>query len=326
MKAYIDANKANTIRACVATSNPVLLIGETGLGKTTIIREMANENGKNLVRVSLNGSTSIEEILGKWLAKEGTTFWQDGVLIEAMKKGDWIVFDEINAALPEVLFVLHSLLDDDRKVTIIEKNNEVEVPHPDFRFFATMNPTEEYAGTKEVNKALMSRFTAVINIEVPSAEVEVNIMKDKGIDSVVATQLVELAGKLRKKKADDEIYYFCSTRDLIHAGTLIGQGIPFEDATFSSIFGKMSKQERDFLGGLVKFKSGIKRGVDEIIREANDNKIKADALTKDILTSQSENKTLREEILRLNKIVETVDTSAQKEKMKEMFDKVIAEL
>lgn len=247
MKIYIDETKKKVIEACIEQKAPVLLVGETGLGKTTIIREMAHEKKKNLIRVSLNGSTSTEEILGKWLAKDGSTFWQDGILISAMKNGDWIVFDEINAALPEVLFALQSLLDDDRKVTLIEKSNEVVKPTEDFMFFATMNPTEEYSGTKEMNKALISRFNAVVHIEVPSNVIEVKIIEDKGIDGYVATSLVVIADKLRQMKKDEQIYYFCSTRDLIHAGLLIKQGLTLEEASQYAISGKMSKQEQDFV-------------------------------------------------------------------------------
>lgn len=240
---YIDKDKRETVEKCIEIDSPVLLIGETGLGKTTIIREIAKTKKKNLVRVSLNGSTSTEEILGKWLAKSGSTFWQDGVLVQAMKNGDWIVFDEINAALTEVLFILHSLLDDDRSITIVEKDNELLKPHKDFRFFATMNPSEEYSGTKEMNKALISRFTAVIYISVPSFETEVSILKDEGCDDTTATMLVKIAEQLRKKKEDEEIYYFCSTRDLLHAFHLQRAGIDIKNAIAYAIFGKMSRGE-----------------------------------------------------------------------------------
>lgn len=241
---FVRKDHLHILEACIKISEPSLLVGETGTGKTSIVQKLANRDKKNLIRVSVNGSTGIEEIIGKWLVSKGSTYWQDGILINAMKNGDWIVFDEINAALPEILFSLHSLLDDDRRVILVEKSNEVLRPHEDFRFFATMNPSEEYSGTKDVNRALLSRFNSVIYFEHPQENIEVKILNDRTkIETGIALNLVRLANELRKMKRDGDLYYYCSTRDLIHASKLIQNGVAKNDAVFASIANKMTKDE-----------------------------------------------------------------------------------
>lgn len=240
---FVSKSNLALLEACVETNNPALLIGETGTGKTTLIREVAKEYDKTLIRISVNGSMGVEEILGKWLVEKGTTKWQDGILTMALRQGHWVVMDEINAALPEILFVLHSLLDDDRKIILPEKDNEVVKPHEEFRFFATMNPPEEYAGTKDMNKALMSRFTAVLNIEVLSQAEEVKLLVTKGSDEDTAYKLVRLAGELRLEKSKDNIFYFCSTRDLVQVVVLTKQGLKLSDAITGSIINKMGEKE-----------------------------------------------------------------------------------
>ncbi len=202
-----------------------LLIGETGTGKTTCLRDLSYKHDKELIRVSVNGATSIEEIVGKWLLKENATFWVNGVLLNAMQKGQWIVFDEINAALPEVLFALHSVLDDDRKLMIAEKDGEIVRPHPDFRFFATMNPTINYAGTKEMNSALMSRFGIVIQMPhlTPNLEQEL-LQKFGGLAEDKAGLLTHGGVLLRKAWDNEQISLYCSTRDLLHAARLMTLG------------------------------------------------------------------------------------------------------
>lgn len=240
---YTSSMNQNLINACIESNAPLLLIGETGTGKTTILREIAKERKKSLVRISVNGSMGVEEILGKWLVEEGTTKWQDGILTSAMKKGSWVVMDEINAALPEILFTLHSLLDDDRAIILPEKDNELVRPHKDFRFFATMNPPEEYAGTKDMNKALLSRFTAVLKVDVLSEIKEAQLLEKKGAKAEDAALLVKVASFLRLSKSRDDIFYYCSTRDLVQVVELMNGGVMLNEAFQGAVINKMTPDE-----------------------------------------------------------------------------------
>jgi len=248
---FVSKGNIKLLKACIDTDNPALLIGETGVGKTTIIREVAKEQKKNLVRISVNGSMGVEEILGKWLVDKGTTKWQDGILTAALRSGDWVVMDEINAALPEILFTLHSLLDDDRKIILPEKDNEVVVPHTNFRFFATMNPPEEYSGTKDMNKALMSRFHAVIYVDVLSETDEVKLLEIKGADLDTALKLVKVATILRLQKTRDNIFYFCSTRDLVQTAQLKKSGLTLVEAFTGAVVNKMGRDEYKLVEPLI---------------------------------------------------------------------------
>jgi Mg-chelatase subunit ChlI len=204
------------IEGCINDDAPVLLIGDTGTGKTSIIRELAYKHKKCLIRINLNGQTSIDEFVGKWLIKGGETIWQDGVLIQAMRNGHWIVVDEINSALPEILFVLQSLLDDDKSIMLAEKDGEIVKPTKGFRFFATMNPPDEYAGTKDLNKAFLSRFEIILDFKYLKKPQEVKLLIERTkIDKKIAPILVEFANTVRKAKKNEELDYTFSTRDLI---------------------------------------------------------------------------------------------------------------
>lgn len=197
----------------------VLLVGESGTGKTSAIRYLAAETGNGLRRVNLNGGTTADELVGRLLINDKGTYWVDGVLTEAMRNGEWIVLDEINAALPEVLFVLQSVMDDDGYLVLNEKDDkEIVRKHPNFRLFATCNPPE-YAGTKEMNKALLSRFAICINAEFPNEKVELEIVNhhlgNAVAQSEMAIKLVGLAGTTRKAKDEGKADYAVNTRDII---------------------------------------------------------------------------------------------------------------
>lgn len=246
-------NLMQTCAKAIESNMPVLLVGETGTGKTTLVRELAEKQNKVCHRFSLNGSTTVEEIVGFKTIKGGSVQFQDGLLIDAMKKGDWVVFDEINAALPEVLFCLHSLLDDDRKVTILEDEGRVVRPHADFRFFATMNPTRTYAGTKEMSKAMLSRFGVVLHVEQLPPNIEQQILEDIGAKSNDAARLVHIARKIREMHSKEEVGMVCSMRELISCATLIQAGLTMGDVVEKCI---ISKEENDEERELLKAEIG----------------------------------------------------------------------
>lgn len=210
---YYQEEDLQILEHCIEANQPALLIGETGTGKTTLLKHLATQKKKNLVRLSMNGNMGTEEILGKFILENGKTSWQDGILTTAVRNGDWIVFDEINSASAEVLFALHALLDDERALVLPEKDNERVEAHKNFRFFASMNP-EDYAGTRAMNQAFKSRFF-ILNVKhlPPDAEVELLSTKYK-VKKDTAKKVVSIGTKLRELKKNEEITYFCSTRDL----------------------------------------------------------------------------------------------------------------
>jgi midasin len=70
-----------------------------------------------------------------------------GVLVEAMRKGHWIILDELNLAPSDVLEALNRVLDDNRELFIPETQETVRA-HPHFMLFATQNPPGLYGGRK----------------------------------------------------------------------------------------------------------------------------------------------------------------------------------
>lgn len=210
-----------SLEVAIAKNTPVLLVGETGCGKTSVVRELAAKHKRTFSRFNMTGETSVDEFVGKYTLINSETVWQDGILIKAMKEGHWLVVDEINVALPEVLLIMNSLLDDDRAVTLVNHDGERIECHDNFRFFGTMNPTDEYAGTKELNKAFLSRFGMVLEMSYPSAEVETRILTEAGVDEKYAPKMVDFATHTRRLKKEGKLFYTCSTRDLLHWGAVI---------------------------------------------------------------------------------------------------------
>jgi cobaltochelatase CobS len=233
---------------------PVLLIGETGVGKTMSVRYLASATKNGLRRVNLNGATTVDEFLGKLLINEQGTYWVNGVLVDAMLAGDWILLDEINACLPEIAFSLHSLLDDDRMVVLMEYDGRIVRPHPDFRLFASMNPSEEgrYGGTKTLNEALLDRFPVVIRMEyLPQGEEIEAVMSQSGnLDREVVERMVRVARDVREAIHNEKIFGSFSTRRVVDWARMSLAFDVLESARYT-VLSKLSKYDAEAVEDII---------------------------------------------------------------------------
>ena len=242
------------IAYAVVRNLPVLLIGETGVGKTLAVRYLAWKTNNGLRRVNLNGATTVDEFLGKLLINEQGTYWVNGVLVDAMLSGDWILLDEINACLPEIAFSLHSLLDDDHMVVLMEYDGRIVRPHPNFRLFASMNPSEEsrYGGTKTLNEALLDRFPVVIRMEYLDEEEEIDavIAQSGNSDREVVTRMVRIAMDVRDAIHNEKVFGSFSTRRVIDWARMSLQFDIRESANYT-VLSKLTKYDAQVVEDII---------------------------------------------------------------------------
>jgi len=203
----------------------VCLEGPTGSGKTTLPRYFAYKHQLPYRRVSLNGGTTPEDLIGHYTLVDGKTLWVDGILTQAVKRGWILVIDEPNFAPPEVLSVLNALTDDEGILVLAQKEGEVIKPHPNFRLITTMNPSEEgYAGTNEMNESLLDRFDVTLYIGY-NHQVEKNILKEMKIKSNDITKILNFTQKIREAYKEKEILTPFSTRQMMSFASLFKNGM-----------------------------------------------------------------------------------------------------
>lgn len=254
---WFPEEQARAIGIALKENISCLLIGETGTGKTSAVRELAFLRKQPYVRVNLHGYTSPDELIGSKSASQGSTYFEKGVIIKAMEEGAILVVDELNAATPDCMFIFHALLDDDRKITL--QTGEVVKPHPEFRFFATMNP--DYEGTKSINRAFMDRFGIVLHIDHMSPDKEEQYLVERGIDAANAHNMVLFATSYRAAHKEGKTLTYCSTRSLLQWGDLIKTGMSLEDAFIYAVAGKARQDEKqalmDVFSATVKINLGL---------------------------------------------------------------------
>lgn len=189
----VTVSRLRSLLPAVHMNHAVALVGETGVGKTALIRFLAYLTNNNYVRINLKDMAEVSELVGSYVPTEdGPMVWQDGLLVEAMKEGYWVVLDEANLAGPGILERLNQLLDRGGYLELQERGNQNDEPiTPDgnFRLFVTMNPTD-YAGRNALSPAFANRFV-VKWFEKPTSKELIAIVKEKyGVSDGVARRLV----------------------------------------------------------------------------------------------------------------------------------------
>lgn len=143
--------------AALLAGEHLLLVGPKATGKNILAANLAAVFGRPIWNVSFHIQMDAEGLLGTDTLREGRVAFRPGPIVECAEAGGFAVLDEINMARNEALAVLHSLLDD-RGMVEVPGHGIVEL-HAAARIIGTMN--HGYAGTRELNEALASRFVVL---------------------------------------------------------------------------------------------------------------------------------------------------------------------
>ncbi|XP_067631338.1 midasin isoform X2 [Eurosta solidaginis] len=196
---------------------PVLLQGPTSAGKTSLIDYVARRSGNHCLRINNHEHTDLQEYIGTYVADvTGKLSFKEGVLVQAMRNGYWIILDELNLASTDILEALNRVLDDNRELYIPETQTLVKA-HANFMLFATQNPPGLYGGRKTLSRAFKNRFIELHFPEIPRDELETILEKRCLIPTSYAKKMVLCMSDLQKNRKTTTKNVF-TLRDLFRWG------------------------------------------------------------------------------------------------------------
>eukprot|EP00400_MALV-I_sp_L67-5_P000794 gene794-183_t len=208
-----DTTKINIAKviSMSETGRPILLQGDTGVGKSATVEAAARRQGKQLERFNMSSRIEIEDFIGKvQFNSDRKPEFIPGILSRAAEQGLWLLLDELNLAPPELFTILEAVIDN-KPVMLNDSSSSsnssrtVQI-HPDFRIFATQNPnTGNFRGKREdQTKQLTDRFLFLNFDPLPKKEWEevvAELLERQGIKGApkLAETMVDLHFKVQKK-------------------------------------------------------------------------------------------------------------------------------
>ena len=143
--------------AALLEGSNLLLSGAKATGKNILAENLAWIFGRPVYNISFNVNTDSSSLIGTDTFRDNEVQLRKGSVYRCAEDGGFGILDEINMAKNDAASVLHATLDH-RRIIDVPGYEKIDL-HPAARFIGTMN--YGYAGTKELNEALVSRFLVI---------------------------------------------------------------------------------------------------------------------------------------------------------------------
>lgn len=237
--------------AAILSGQNLLLVGEKSTGKNVLAENLAAYFKRPIWDISFNINIDSTSLIGAETLKNKEVVFQPGPIYQCAKYGGFGVLDEINMAKNEAMAVLHSTLDYRRTIDI--PGYERIHLHPATRFIATMN--YGYAGTRDLNEALLSRFVVIEMPQLDKDQLALLFSREyRNLKEVYIDQFTDLFMELRRKVESGEVSNSClDVRGMIDAIKLMDIGLNLGQALEMTLVDKsFDEYEKTLLKDVIK--------------------------------------------------------------------------
>ncbi len=197
----------------------VLLEGVPGLGKTLLVRALAQAVDLKFARIQCTPDLMPADVTGTNVVAE-----QDGRREFAFRPGpvftNLLLADEVNRATPKTQSALLEAMEE-RSVTAGGRTHRIEEP---FHVLATQNPLE-MEGTFPLPEAQLDRFLFKVRFDAPSGEELLRIVdRTTGSAAPTAPRVLDAARVVALQRLAREVVLEGPARELV--ATVVGRTAP----------------------------------------------------------------------------------------------------
>lgn len=177
---YIDHNGAvyKIAVAWMELDETPMLWGPAGVGKTELLRHMAWLMQLPFERISITGSTELDDLAGKMLFEDGETVFRYGRVPSAWTKPGVICLDEPNVGPPDVWQFIRPLTDNSKQLVLDQNKGEKLVRNEAAFMGMAANPSWDAinVGAQTIGDADGSRLLHIY-MELPPNDIEREILR-----------------------------------------------------------------------------------------------------------------------------------------------------
>ena len=263
------------IRSAVRGKN-IMMTGQAGCGKTMAAKSLVNALDRpdyyfNLGATQDPRSTLIGNV---HFNKESGTFFSESLFVKAIQTENAVILlDELTRAHPDAWNILMSVLDNGQRYLRLDEadgQSTIKVANG-VTFIATANIGNEYTATRQLDKALMDRFT-IIEMDILTDEEEFGLLKYMfpTVDSSELKNIADITHLTRVEASTDNprITSGVSTRTSVEIAGLLFDGFSLMESADITIY-----PQYDATGGVDSERTFVKQIVQKFISDGSDEEL-----------------------------------------------------
>ena len=223
----------------------IMMTGPAGCGKTMAAKAAANSIEGYSMEIFNLGSTQDPRatLIGntQFDTKKGTVFNPSPFVKAIQTPNTVVVLDEISRAHPEAHNILMSVLDQGQRYLRLDEASDSPVVKvaDGVSFIASANIGNEYTATRQLDRAIVDRFT-IIEMDTLSKTEETELLKMMypSVNVNLITSVAEITSMTRSevKKETPNLTNSLSTRTAVEIGSLLYDGFTLEEAAEITIY------------------------------------------------------------------------------------------
>lgn len=257
-KNFKFGKNADMIVMSFATGRNLFVSGPTGCGKTEEIKQVFNRINIPIRRANMHGDVTYGTFIGSMKANATGTYFEYGLLPQAMRAGYPVLLDEIDFTPPNISSVLFPVLERDAELYIPETGEHIK-PTKGFCVYATGNTGGKgdgdgsFTGTEVLNTAFLDRFSFKLKADYLSSADEAEMLTKAfpQYSKEFVRRAVAFAAEMRQAFKDGNCSFTWSTRKLLDFMEYVGI-LGVEVAMDVTLRNWLDKDDEPFVANLYK--------------------------------------------------------------------------